>query len=194
MGMRMNLFSRMSSVLRRFAHNTRGVASIELAIAMPIMLTLLLSAMEMTRYVIIHQKVERTAASIADLVAREEVMTETKLSDVFEITEQMLSPFQNEAGTLVIVSSVTQDTNRNPEVSWQRSWGGGNVGSKIGSEGGDATLPGDMTIKDGDNVIAAEVYYDFKPVFMPDILGANTIYKRAVYRPRFSSLASILNN
>lgn len=182
------------AVVRRFCRCRRGVTSVELAVALPIMLMLLLFGLELTRYVFIHQKTERTATSIADLVAREEIITEAKLSDVFEITEQMLTPFHNEAGTQVIVSSVIRNNNENPSVAWQRSWGGNAVGSKIGVEGGDATLPSSMTVEVGDNVITAEVFYEFEPVFTPDLLSLSTIYKAALYRPRFSSLASVISN
>lgn len=194
MGVMFKQFDKVIRLFRNAARCTRGVTSVELAIAMPIMVALLLSGLEITRYVFIHQKIERTSASIADLVAREEVMTESKLADVFEITEQMLTPFHNESGTQVIVSSVTKSANESAKVAWQRSWGPTNTGSKIGSEGSDATLPPEMVIQDGDNVITAEVYYEFAPVFTPDLLGASTIYKRALYRPRYSSLASLIQN
>lgn len=173
---------------------TRGLTSVELAVALPVMAGLLLSGLELTRYVFIHQKTERTATTIADLVAREEIMTQNKLDDVFEITEQMLSPFHNAPGTSVIVSSITRMPNESAQVAWQRSWGPDPAGSNIGSEGDAANLPNGMEIEVGDNVITAEVFYEFEPVFAPDLLSENTIYKQAVYRPRFSSLATLIEN
>lgn len=177
--------------LRTLLPDRSGSTSIELALAMPILAGLLLTGVEVTRYVQLNQKTERASATIADLVSREDVITQDKLDDIFEITAESLTPFDVTSGIEVIVTSVVRDGSNAPTISWQRGWGPGTESSRIGSEGGEADLPDGVVVRAGENIIASEIFYDYSPVFSNDALVASTLYKRSVFRPRFGSLASI---
>jgi Flp pilus assembly protein TadG len=56
--------------LRVFGSDARATVSVELALTLPMLITLLGSGLDITNYVLIHQKVERTSATISDLVAQ----------------------------------------------------------------------------------------------------------------------------
>ncbi|MEQ8934296.1 MAG: hypothetical protein RIE56_00700, partial [Amphiplicatus sp.] len=78
-----------------------------------------------------------------------------------------------------------------PTINWQRSYGAGPGSSAVGSQGGTASVPGGVTLGDGDNVIVSEVFYDYQPLLMENVMNPSNLYNYAVYRPRFSTLTAI---
>ena len=178
--------------LKELLRSEKGIVSVEMAMALPVLSALLLSGLEVTRYVFLHQKLERVSTSISDLIAREEIITEAKVQDIFDITEQLMAPFDHSIGTTVIVTSIDRGTSGDATVSWQRNWGVGGNSSQFGAEGATATLPTNFVIRAGENVIATEVFHNFVPTFAQNVVGTTTIEKMAIYRPRFGSLANII--
>ncbi len=107
----------------------------------------------------------------------------------------------------IIVTSIYQDPTQGPIVKWQYSCAPANSlpnvagvcppsgngielpGSRVGSslQGSPATLPNGMTINAKENVIVAEVFYTFSPLFLGPFLP-QTIYRAMVYKPRLGSL------
>ena len=83
------------SALRRllaFRSDRRASVSVELALALPMLIALLMGGVEITNYVLIHQKVERTSATIADLVAQSARMTENQIQSLFAATGYVMKP------------------------------------------------------------------------------------------------------
>ena len=79
-----------------------------------------------------------------------------------------------------------------PKVDWQRAGGGTiSVGSAVGVAGGTATLPAELTVRPGEEVIVAEVYYNFTPWLAPDVAPAAQLYHRAFFRPRQGPLTTL---
>ena len=68
--------------------------------------------------------------------------------------------------------------------------GGGNktTASRIGTQGGAATLPSGFTLATNENTIVAEIYYDYRPVVAPRIVAASTNYKVKFNMPRLGAL------
>lgn len=184
---------RTGAFLKRFRQDRSGVVSAETAIALTVLTSLLLSGVEVTRYVVLSQKIERASTTIADLVAREETINESKLNDTFAITEQILKPFPMDATTEVIVSSIVRSATGVEKVKWQRNFGGGHT-SAFGTEGNAPTMPPDLILRDGESMIVTEVFRRFEPVFVPDTVAAANLYSWSVFRPRFSALNSIASN
>lgn len=46
-------------------------------------------------------------------------------------------------------------------------------------------------VRDSENVITAEVFYDFAPIMMTAVLETGQLYSSAVFRPRFGSLTTV---
>lgn len=84
----------------RFARCVRGVAAVEFGLIAPIMLVLLLGAVEVTRAVSIDRRFSTVASMIADLVAREERLSSEDVAAIYDVVAQAMSPF--DAGPLKI--------------------------------------------------------------------------------------------
>ncbi|MGZ9035319.1 MAG: TadE/TadG family type IV pilus assembly protein [Rhodospirillales bacterium] len=160
---------------------------IELGAALPVLLVLLLGGIELTRFVLVNQKVERTSASLADLVAQSAVVTEAGMNNLFQAAKLVMDPFDvSKQGRLVVTSIAA--SGGPARIRWQRSYGDAEGSSAFGTEGSVATLPEGLVVRDGENVILCEAFFRYEPMVFQDIIDETTVRRFAVFRPRYGSL------
>lgn len=180
-----------------FRKKEDGLAYLEFAMATPFLLVLLLGSIEMTRYILIVQKVEKTAVTISDVVSQSETMSTSELNNIIYAASQVMNPYTFGPKGYVIISSVTQTGTYNvsnpPKVKWQYKGGGTWMqNSQVGSPAGNATLPNNMTLNDKDNVIVTEVYYNYSPILATNgVIGNTSIYKVGLFKPRLGDLSTL---
>lgn len=176
--------------LQPFLNNNAGVAAVEFALTIPMLLTLFYGGFEVSRYMLIAQKVEKLAAASADVVAQSDQVTNTELASLLGATSSIMKPYTFGANGVVIISSLYRAAGSTTvKIAWQRSGGGSLVAqSKLGAAGATPVLPTGFTLNERDNVIVAEVYYSFVPLFTGQVLAPSTIYQRAFYKPRLGAL------
>jgi hypothetical protein len=171
---------------------TRGAIAIEFALVLPVVLLLMLASAELGRYILLHQKVDRVAVTMSDLVARAETISEAEIEDIFVAAGQVAQPFDLNGNGLVIISAVTNPDGDGATVAWQRSGAGSYVGvSHIGAAGDPAELPEDFEVREGETAIIAEVFFDFAPFLSELIVPPGLIYGRSHHRPRLGSLDEV---
>ncbi|MPY69760.1 MAG: hypothetical protein GEU92_06715 [Alphaproteobacteria bacterium] len=182
----------MTGLIRRLIGDRRGNLMVELAMAMPVLTLLTLGGLEVSRYVLLHQKLDRVAGTVGDLVAQAETLTAADVDSLFDAARHVAMPFDLPGAGIVIVSSVGTDSGLNPQINWQRSGGGGlAASSRVGPAGGSAALPPGLTLEEGETVIVAEVVYAYVPWVLGGVTTAGELYHRAFFRPRFASLANL---
>jgi Flp pilus assembly protein TadG len=169
-----------------------GNVAVEFALTLPVLILLMLGSAEMARFVILHQKVDRVAVTMSDLVARAETIKESELDDIFKAADFVAQPFDLRNLGIVIVSAITNQNGSGARVAWQRSGGGfASHTSQIGTQGGIASLTADFQVRQGETAIIAEVFYDFEPFLSELIVEPQTLYRRAHHRPRLGTLEEI---
>ncbi len=175
----------------RLWRNERGVAYLEFAIALPLLLALFMGAVELTRYIIVAQKVEKATITIADVVAQSDTIGSTELGQLMSAVKHVMRPFTFNAEGYVILSSVTKTGSNPPMVNWQYTGGGTWVhSSQVGSPGSPALwVP--FTLADKENIIIAEVFYNFTPLLPNSVIPGTMINKIATFRPRLGALGSL---
>jgi len=184
--------SLIKKILKRLCKSEEGSILTELALSMPLYIGLVTGVVEVGNYLLLNLKVQHTVVSIADLVTRDEEITEAVLTDIFQVVPQIMSPYTTGADSVTIVSSVSQTPDIPATVFWQRSGGGSLVEiSDFGVEGELATLPGVITMRDGETVLATEVYYRYEPLIF-SFLPPKTIRRVSYFRPRIGALQEIL--
>lgn len=170
----------------------RGAAAVEFALTLPIWITLFLGASDGAYYLIINEKVDRIAYTVADIVTQYQVITKANLNDISLAAGQLMQPisFTNGNGVL-IVTSVYQPATGSPVVEWQYTYpqNQSSQSSKVGTSSGTASLPNGLTLNANDNVIVSEVYYQYSPLFVGQS-AAGPIYRASVYKPRLSPLTT----
>jgi hypothetical protein len=176
----------------RYFRNDRANVAVEFALALPVLLLMFLASAELGRFVLLHQKVDRVAVTISDLVARAETIRESELDDIFNAALQVAEPFDLGGHGRVVVSSVINADGEGPTVAWQRAGAGSFIASSnIGAEGTAATLPNNFDVREGETAIISEVFFDFEPFLSSLIVAPQVLYRRAHHRPRLGTLDTI---
>ena len=190
------MLSSIAKLLGRFRRERRGSILVETAGAIPIIALLAMGGAEFARFVLLHQKLDRVAASVGDLIAQQETINTQQLADIFSSVDDVLAPFEMGVDGRVIVSSTAlvagQTLCGTTEILWQQSTGTYSATSKLGGVGDDATFPGSFCVTVGETVISSEVFFQYSPFFWSDLIGTSEIYKLAVFRPRLSKLDEVL--
>ncbi len=182
----------MISMLHRIRKDQRGSLLVEMAFVLPVLVTIILAGTELARYMLLQQKLDAITITTADLVSQREQISAATINVIFESADHVIAPFTFGADGVVIVSSVSASGGNPPQVDWQQSGGGTlSASSAIGSAGGAATLPAGFLVRDGENAIISEVYYNYSPLLQTDFLSNRQTYHRALFRPRFGDLTQL---
>jgi len=181
----------MLRLIRRLLVERRGSIAVEFAMAASILSMLTLGGVEMTRFILLNQKIERASATVADITAQAESLTEGDLNDLFLVTAQVMTPFDLTDHGQVIVSSIGAKDGNPPRINWQRSMGALANASAFGNEGGVPAFPPGFVLRDNENVIVAEVYYGYVPLIVSGTIDPATLYNVAYFKPRFGSLDTL---
>lgn len=182
----------MTKLLHRFARAQAGMAIVEFGLLLPMLMTMFYGCIEVTRYILIVQKTEKLAHTVADVTAQSKTVTVTNQSQLFEATKDIMEPFSTGANSRILVSSLYRAPGSSAAtVNWRLSGGGTLTAvSALGNVGATPVMPGGFTFNERENVIAAEVFYRFSPLISTRFFGTTTIYRSAFYKPRLGALTA----
>ena len=167
--------------------NNKGGIMIEFGFAMPVLILLLLGGVELGRYVLLHQKLDRTAMTVSDLVARVQSISVEEIDTILTAADLVMAPFAMADRGTVFISSV-EGTTGTPKVRWQRNGAGTLVvTSEVGAEGANANISDPNLVSTTQGVIIGETYFEYSPWFI-DLIPSTTIRHIAVFRPRLSGV------
>ncbi len=107
--------------LRRFNGDERGAAAIEFAFIAPLLITLYLGTMEISRGLQLNKKVGRSASASADLIAQVDqgALDKATIEDILKIGKATLQPY-NLAKPTIIATGITISAAGAATVSWSR--------------------------------------------------------------------------
>lgn len=180
----------------RFLHKARsaksGMAVVEFALILPVLMTMFYGCIEVTRFILISQKVEKMAHSAADVTAQAKIVTGSSMNQLLAATGDIMEPFDTGTNSRIMISSLYRAAGAaNATVSWRHCGGGSMVAtSHLGNVGTTPAMPGGFTFNERENVIAAEVFYQFSPLISSRFYGTTTIYRAAFYKPRLGLLTT----
>jgi Flp pilus assembly protein TadG len=179
--------------LRRFLRETRGIAAVEFAMLASVLTVALLGGTELSRYTLMHQKMDRVSAAISNMVAQSSSMTATDFDNMWAAAIQVAKPFDLADGYgKVIVSFIVAESDTNYRITWQRTGAGTlNQFSQLGTEGGLATMPAGVTLKTGDTLVAVEVYALYEAFIFPELIGQSIVYHRSFDQPRLTDIITL---
>mgnify|MGYP002781035952 CR=1 FL=1 len=187
--------------MKRLLRCNTGAAIIELALVIPLLLTLLLGTVEISRVVLLHMKLDKSANSLADYVTQGTTVKTSDLLGFANTMGQILKPYSF-SGSVIFSSVATNQGNTGPCnganrtcVVWQNRPTGVDA-SRIGGVGSIPVLPTNFTPKNGQDVIVVEVFFNYRPLLvqMPNILTSlaqQKLYKIAIVKPRQGSLTTL---
>ena len=172
-------------LIGRFAGEDKGLVLLEYAFMVPVLAALLLGMVDFGRFVLMHQKMQRTATTVADLVSQDDVLTVAEVQQFLSASQHVMNPFTMGSNSLVAVSSVSADSDGDTTINWRQTGAGSlDETSRIGDVGGEATMPGEFAVPAEQTVIVAEVWFIGSGFFREFFDTTSAAYHVAVARPR----------
>lgn len=181
--------------LQRFARRETGVAAVEFALIVPIMLSVYLGCSEAAALLTADRKVQSVAGAVGDLVARSnKTITQGQLEDYFRAATSIMNPY-DPTGLVQTVTAVSVSDEREATVLWSVRYENGVLSTEVADnlEGDPYTLPDEMIdIATGQTVIAAETDYNYLPLLGIVFKNALDLHRSALFMPRFGGTISLL--
>ena len=94
----------------RLARCTRGVAAIEFAMVLPIMVLMYLGSTELTFGVSVDRKLTLVSRTLADLTSRTPTMTLPVMTTILDASRAVMAPYKSDNLNMVVSSVVVADT------------------------------------------------------------------------------------
>jgi hypothetical protein len=175
-------------LLRSMRQNVAGVAAIEFAIILPVLMLLLYGGYEGWRMVLAGQRIDHVAYSLSDLSSR--LVAGTTEGDVTNMLSGSLfiaKPFDVQTKGRVILTVVDPSAGR--QILWQRCIGSASMASALGVEGGNANIAAvdRMPVAADDILFVTEASLLYEPPLVGLIYGPITIRRTAVVPGRVSN-------
>jgi Flp pilus assembly protein TadG len=185
-----SFFRRRGAKLRHFMRSLRrdvaGVAAVEFAYLVPVLLLMLIGTVEVSRAVSMDRRFGLATSMVADLVAREKTMSADDLNAIYNIIDHIMSPYDAstlKVSVIPVKASPTDVTNTRvyPATTNRPSHNGGSQPAKCSKY----TLNTGLVGK-GASVIVVETSYQYVPLFLNYVLGSSTWTDKAILSPRNS--------
>jgi Flp pilus assembly protein TadG len=172
----------------KFCRQTSGLAAVEFALLLPIMLSFFLGLIEVSQALTCRASVTDLAATGSDLVAQESTVTTADMTNVFNALSALLFPFDATKAQITITSIVDNNTATTGKVAWSCTHGG--TARAVNSV---VTVPSGIIVPGGGgSVILAEVNYAYassiSTYFVKNVTMTNSFYSK----PRLVSQISLV--
>lgn len=183
--------------LRRIARDKRGVAMLEFAFSLPLVVPLGLYAIEMSNFALTQMKISQYALALADNASRVGVdsglasqeIREADVNDVFEGLRLQGKALDVGKNGRVTLSSLEADASGKQSIHWQRCIGeksGATWDSSYGAEG-DGLASGDtfngmgetgakVVAPPSSGVMFVEINYQYRPLISNYFLGNTRVH------------------
>ena len=174
------MISRMPKVLRRFTRNRRGVAAVEFAIVLPVMIALYLGCAELSVGLSAARKVTLIASTLANVAGQYKTISTTDMTTILNTSTDIAKPFSANNVT-VTLSCLKTDLNGKTTVMWSDTLNGTArvVGSMI-------TIPPSLTAPN-QSLLLGEASYPYTPAIGYNITGTINLSEKMYMRPRMTA-------
>jgi Flp pilus assembly protein TadG len=193
---------------QRLVHDARGVAAVEFAIILPLMLTMYLGCAQLSQGLEATRKSTTVASSLSDLVAEQSAgatLTDSQMTDVFAGATAIMSPYPTATLKMTVssvefVTDAKASTGFDAKVRWTITSNGGTARPcQIMTPDANNSNPGPTVIPTGvypvsgsaqATAIVADATYVYAPTFGSSFLAwsstaTSLTFKHTTYmRPR----------
>lgn len=179
--------ARLRGLLERFGRAEGGVAAVEFALILPVMLLVYIGSVEASALISMDRKVQTISGAVGDLVARsDKEITATMLEDYVRVAGGILTP--HPTGELQqIVTQVRVLADGTTSIVWSQGFEHqASAPSLAHTPGAPYDLPDEIIDIAADQyVIVAETRYPYKPLFGIVLDQTISLYRENFYLPRF---------
>jgi Flp pilus assembly protein TadG len=169
----------MLKLFGRLRKDKGGLAAVEFAFVLPVMLSFFLGLVELGQALGCRADVQNMASIGSDLIAQESQVTSTDMTNVYGALNAMLFPFPTSGSQITISSIVDSGTAGVGRVAWSCTQGGTALATNS-----NWTLPNSslITAGGGGSVILTQISYTYSmPVsqlFLGNVTWTNVFYSK----------------
>lgn len=142
---------------KRFGKQTEGIAAVEFALIMPILIVLFLGSVELTNGLTANRKASQVASTVGDLVAQYRNMDCNTLNDIFKASSAIMTPY-DDSGLVISVAGVQYDSGGAATVDWSRTNGGATAAALVNE------VPAALQLPDT-YLVVAKTNYTYQALF-----------------------------
>ncbi|MDG4892032.1 MULTISPECIES: TadE/TadG family type IV pilus assembly protein [unclassified Mesorhizobium] len=165
---------RVSAKVERFCRDRRGVAAIEFAFIVPVLLIMYFITMEASQAIETSKKVSRIGSMVADLVTQQQTVVKADLDAMMQIGTSTLQPYNRSLPTIIITGiQITDEASPKVQVAWSRKLVGTTY-SADAAKGSITTVPSTLNIR---NTFLVRVESDlgYKPIITWSASNSQTL-------------------
>ncbi|MFP4098785.1 MAG: TadE/TadG family type IV pilus assembly protein [Alphaproteobacteria bacterium] len=175
----MGYYMNIARLWRRWLVNNSGVSSVEAALIFPVMLLIMVGVYDLGNALLANQKAIRASQIVADLTTRENIVTDSDISEIIQAGRLAFEPLSSESYGVDIVS-IRFDEDANSEIVWRETHNMTAIADPIGRVSALATPD--------EGVVMVAVVYDYNPLITDFVIGAIQMQEVAFSRGRNSSV------
>jgi Flp pilus assembly protein TadG len=178
----------MRNQLVRFWHGVEGLAAVEFAFVLPIILAMLLGLVELSHASGVRTQVINMASTASDLIAQEAASTGSDMDTAFAATKAILFPHDTKLAAITITSVIDGGAGKSPVIAWSCSMQGPNAVTTTpfskGANPSPALPNGLLTAGSGGSVIWSRVTYKYTSFLRYFLPGTKTWTNDFYAKPR----------
>lgn len=164
--------------IKHFWKNNDGLATIESAILLPMMIVILMALYDIGQAIIINQKVTAASHSAADLITRKTIINDSDLQDAYGVAKLIIDPYDRDLLGIDIVGIMFDDDD-SPEERWREQF---NMSQSSHLPSGAEGLG-----VDGEGLVAISATYTYSPYFSSPLIGDLVMEETSYLRGRKNS-------
>lgn len=168
---------KLRSVAVGLCHDRAGVALIEFAFALPILVLLYIAGYQLTDGISAYRKVTLAVRTIADVTSQYSSVKDSDLDMILNASQQVMSPYDPASATMT-VSQIKIDNSGNATVDWSK---GKNTDGL--QQGLAFTVPASIRTPNT-SLIIAQIIYTYKPVVAASVIGTFQMKDQIIMSPR----------
>jgi Flp pilus assembly protein TadG len=190
-------FNGIRKIAKNFRYDTSGVAAIEMAFSLPVLMFLCLGGLELANLMLIHSRVNQIALAVSDNASRiapdplnnNFTVRETDVNDVFTGATLQANGLDLVGRGRIILSSLEKQANGQQTIRWQRCFGNLPRSSTYGTQGSSNPTgmgPANRQVRATDSfpVMFVEIFYEYEPLVWKSLAPSEPITYSAAYMTR----------
>ena len=184
----MRLVRQILSRFHALARDNRGIAAVEFALVVPVMLVMYMGSIELSDAITVDRRLSHVAGALGDLVSRTDGnLPSATLTDYFKAAQGVFTPYKT-ASLKQVITLVYVDNSGSATVTWSQGYNGG----VAHTADADYDLPSEMaSISKDSYVVVAEAFYSYAPLMSYFFSTNFALSKQYFYMPRYGEAITL---
>jgi len=164
-------------LVRRYLASTQGIAAVEFALLLPLLLLILFGMMDLGSAIVIKSKVRTAASTVSEIANQYTTIHNSDMSAILGAAAAVITPY-SVSNASVVLSQIAIDSSGKATVSWSDAQNG--TARTVGSS---YAVPAGIAVANT-VLLLGEVSYKFTPAFGYAVIGGMTLQDTLYATPR----------